>query len=62
MKIGTLVKFSDPINAEEADLIFVVKNFNEVTNVCLCECQNLPGFEQLKPISTLGIEHLTEIK
>lgn len=61
MKTGTLVKYSKPGNTFESELIFKVVNFNEVTNRVLCECQNLPGFETMKPISLLGIEHVEQI-
>lgn len=59
--VGDMVKYSEPLNKIESELIFKVVNFNEVTNRVLCECQNLPGYETMKLINLLGIEHVEKI-
>jgi len=55
------VKYSNPLVGEE-NLIFVVKNYNEVTERCYIECQNLKGFETgLKPQSLVSVSDLINL-
>lgn len=55
------VKYKNP-TPEEMDLVFIVKNYNDVTNRCYIELQNLPGWsEGLKPQSLVSADDIENI-
>ena len=55
------VKFKHP-RPEEKDLIFMVKNYNEITNRCIIEVQNLLNWaDDLKPQSLLSVYDLINV-
>ena len=55
------VKFKNPAPGEEG-LIFWVTNYNEVTNRCYIEVQNLPNWgESLKPQQLVSVDDLINV-
>lgn len=55
------VKFKNPTPDEEG-LVFLVTNYNEVTNRCYIEVQNLPGWgDTLKPQSLVSADDLINV-
>jgi len=54
------VKFIEPLNEEEAKLIFKVVNFNEVTNRCYIQPINLVGMSII-PQQLVSVEWIQNI-
>jgi len=55
------VKFKNP-SPEEEGLIYLITNYNEVTNRCYIEVQNLPGWgDALKPQSLVSADDLINV-
>jgi hypothetical protein len=55
------VKFKNPTPDEEG-LVFLVTNYNEVTNRCYIEVQNLPNWgESLKPQQLVSADDLINV-
>jgi len=55
------VKFRNPTPDEEG-LVFLVTNYNEVTNRCYIEVQNLPNWgESFKPQQLVSADDLINV-
>lgn len=56
------VKYKDPQPGEE-NLVFIVTNFNEVTNRCYIDALNLPGFENgIRPSFLISADDIVNIE
>ena len=63
----SMVDFSKPVKyknptSEEKDLVFLVKNYNEITNRCYIEVQNLPNWgKELKPQFLVSVDDIINV-
>jgi len=61
--LDKLVKYKEPNDEIEKELIFKVVNYNDATNRVYIEAQNMEGYEKLKPqflVSVDDIENVNE--
>jgi len=60
MKVGDRVRLKPAFCSEgELDIVYVVRNINEVTNRAYIECQEI---NSIRPQELVGINMITKIK